>query len=565
MSGEDSGDQDDKLLRQFEREVLDTYHEGLALWQLPRPEAIYSVLAAYDSMVVVMREIEARKASFTHLGPYQYLKAIDEGFCEGLRWVTRGRGVEAVQPTASGAAIDAGGAFLVHAASYAQVAHYHVLYSRGVVRARVDQDKRTVRFEPRNIDRPTWETFAERSTIYEHRRRPSDEMHIALNDFVARLPYDLHSGRISIRDPMRVLAPEVEAFARIALPRVTLPLGPEADLGGFSMGAFRAFWFALYCWSQALGVLFLNRVYVKRAKQESGMPTQVMPLSEFIGWMAEMSRLERRVVARIVDRLSYDPTSPKADPFLTPLLRAGDDVCWSPICIGLSRAERNILKAMARHPALGDLAATLIGTSEGPMLRDLGLLLAQRGQYSYALRKHISVGYERGEIDLLAWTNRAPGEVLVVEAKALLTTGDTTESVRGNVEMAKAQAQLVRAAQLLKDTPDTQRRQMFPFVPWERVDTYRLLILTPDSQLGHAVDESVSPVATLDALKTHVRRRWYASPSTLWEVCRSRPWLAQYATGPIRYLETKIGDVTYELPHVGELEEDEPAFEPLEF
>jgi hypothetical protein len=136
----------------------------------------------------------------------------------------------------------------------------------------------------------------------------------------------------------------------------------------------------------------------------------------------------------------------------------------------------------------------------------------------------------------------------VVEAKALLTTGDTTESVRGNAEMAKAHAQLVRVAQLVKDTPDRQRRQMFPFVPWERVDTYRLLILTPDSQLGHAVDESITPVATLDALKTHVRRRCYASPSTLWKVCRSRPWLAQYATGPIRYLETKIGDVTYELP-----------------
>src|SRR6266852_7303497 len=83
---------------------------------------------------------------------------------------------------------------------------------------------------------------------------------------------------------------------------------------------------------------------------------------------------------------------------------------------------------------------------------------------------------------------------------------------------------------------------------------HRLLILTPDSQFGHAIDESVTPVVTIEAAKLHLRRRSYASPSVLWEACKARSWLATYPTGPSRYSKTTIGDVTYELPYTGDLE-----------
>ena len=188
-----------------------------------------------------------------------------------------------------------------------------------------------------------------------------------------------------------------------------------------------------------------------------------------------------------------------------------------------------------------------------PMLQEFGLLLAQKGAYSYALRKDISARGEDAEVDLLAWTKKAPNEVLLAEAKALLTPDEPSENVRAIAELAKAQRQLVRAAQLIKESPIGQRRQLYPFVPWERIDTYRLLIVTPDSQYGHALDESIAPVVTMDAFKIHLRRRDYASPSVLWATCKTRSWLAPYATGPLQYSPTKIGDVTYELPYTGEL------------
>jgi len=82
------------------------------------------------------------------------------------------------------------------------------------------------------------------------------------------------------------------------------------------------------------------------------------------------------------------------------------------------------------------------------MLREFGLLLAEKGQYSYGLRKNISAGDEHAELDLLAWKKKAPNEVLLVEAKALLTPDDAGETVTARAEILRAQGQLLRAAQV---------------------------------------------------------------------------------------------------------------------
>jgi hypothetical protein len=273
-----------------------------------------------------------------------------------------------------------------------------------------------------------------------------------------------------------------------------------------------------------------------------------MPVSQFIATMTAMSGLDQGVVGRIVDRISYDPRIPKADPFLTPLLRAGDDVCWSPLSVVLSRMERNLIKAMARHEDLRNHAATLVGDTKGPLLRALGVELAKKGQYDYKLRKSISAKEETAEIDLLAWTRRAPNEVLLVEGKALLSTDEAGEGIAASAEIARAQDQITRAAQLLEGAPISQKRALYPFVPWEQVDTYRLLVVTPDSQFGHAVDESRVPVATLDAFRLHARRAQCSSPTLLCEVLRERAWLRRYIEGPLSYDPVAIGDVTYEIP-----------------
>jgi hypothetical protein len=82
------------------------------------------------------------------------------------------------------------------------------------------------------------------------------------------------------------------------------------------------------------------------------------------------------------------------------------------------------------------------------------------------------------------------------------------------------------------------------------------LVVTPDSQFGHAVDESTVPIATLDAFRLHVRRRECISPTILCKVLRERAWLKRYLDGPLNYDQIVIGDVTYEIPFSGESQDD---------
>jgi hypothetical protein len=388
--------------------------------------------------------------------------------------------------------------------------------------------------------------------IYEEKPKPSARMHATLSDFLSTVEYTSTGGRLLLRAPESALHPAVQTYSWMAHPKEQLALPPSTDLIGFTVGQFRDFWFALYCWSQVLLGLFLRLVYMERRPQHHSMPTQVHSLDTFITTMTTISRLDRFVVTRIVERLSYDATRAKADPFLTPLIRGGSDLAWSPLCVALSRAERNLLKAMARQPDLKDHAATLIGSREKPLLREFGLLLAQRGSYNFKLFTEISVGDAACEIDLLAHTQRAPNEVLLVEGKAMLAVDDASETLAGASELLHAHTQLVTAARLLQATPLEQKRARYPFVTWEAVEAYRLLILTPDTPLGHAVDESVTPVVTVDAIKAHLRRRDYRSPSTLCEACRTKPWLAQFSADPVTYKAISVGDVTYEVPYVGE-------------
>jgi len=55
-----SADDNERILRKFEREVLDPFHLSLPLMQRPLGEALYAVMAAYDSTLVSLRAISAQ-------------------------------------------------------------------------------------------------------------------------------------------------------------------------------------------------------------------------------------------------------------------------------------------------------------------------------------------------------------------------------------------------------------------------------------------------------------------------------------------------------------------------
>jgi hypothetical protein len=197
-------------------------------------------------------------------------------------------------------------------------------------------------------------------------------------------------------------------------------------------------------------------------------------------------------------------------------------------------------------------AANIIGGREGPMLKELGLLLAKRGGYDYKLNRKVASADETAEIDLLAYSRKAPTEVLLVEGKAILAVDDVAEVHAATEQFNSAKEQLERTARILSTMPRQEKSSLFPFVDWSQVKSYHTLVVTPDSNPLSSFDEQEVPVITLELIRTQLRKRDFKSPWAICNACRRRDWLKPFALdGEDLYLGVTVGSVTYELPARG--------------
>jgi hypothetical protein len=187
------------------------------------------------------------------------------------------------------------------------------------------------------------------------------------------------------------------------------------------------------------------------------------------------------------------------------------------------------------------------------MLNHVGLLLAKKGKFDFKLNRPLRHGNQKAELDLLAYNRKVPSELLLIEAKAVLAVDDVGEVVTATKEFKKAQDQLRRAEALLRAMPAPQKRDIYPFVDWGRVDTFRLLVVTPDSNAQAEFDHSEVPLITLELMRTQLRYRDYKSPTAVWEACKRKAWMEPLTlTGADFYKEIRIGSVKYEIPLKGD-------------
>ena len=136
---------EEEILRQFEAQVLDTFHTTLPLWPLKRGRAIYGLMAAFDTMIIPMEAILSETTS-EDVGAMLQMKLWQEGFNQALRWLTAD-GLIMPEPVADVEMLDKGGEFLLYAATqYIPVASMHVAYSRGFASVEVDKQARSIRF-----------------------------------------------------------------------------------------------------------------------------------------------------------------------------------------------------------------------------------------------------------------------------------------------------------------------------------------------------------------------------------------------------------------------------------
>jgi hypothetical protein len=552
-----SADENDRLMRRFESD-LDSYHNSLPLMRRNPGPALYAVMAAYDSMFLPLREVSAQMDE-TAIGSRQAIRAIVQSINPALLWITSEWGAVCPDPAADVPLIDDGGNFLTHAREYFQLSAFHIMYSRGLMSVECDEEKRLVRFV-----RPTTRDFPDgfASAVVSQRatkRHDCDreQVTLAFMRWLSRASYRLERGRIHFTGPRALANKEIIDIANLFAMPEALELSDETDLIGFTMGEFRRFWLGLHGWSIAATELYL-RLVDNGVAQERCMPTQIVSEREFFDTMSYLTELEPQVLESITSRLSYDVSDLKRDVFLQPLLSSSGSISWCPLWIKQSRPERNMLKLMSRSGTLGNAAATIIGSRERQMLNELGLLLAKKGGYDYKLNRLLRHEGQSSEVDLLAYNRKAPTEVLLVEAKAVLAVDDVAEVQSATEHFIKAQTQLERAIRILISMSNDRKRLTFPFVDWAHVTTYRPLVVTPDSTPLAQSDHNAVPVITLELIRTQLRNREFNSPTAIWEASQRKEWLNQFnLESEDFYSSIRIGVITYEVPARGVRSESE--------
>ena len=201
-----------------------------------------------------------------------------------------------------------------------------------------------------------------------------------------------------------------------------------------------------------------------------------------------------------------------------------------------------------------NLAATVIGSREKIMLREIGVTFARKGGYDFKLNKTLQHMDRKGELDLLAYNCKYPDQILLIEGKAVLAVDDLTEVIAASKELCRAQEQIRSTAELLKSMPIEQKQALYPFVQWDRVTSYYLMVATPETQPdSQQYDYEEVPLVTLETMKNQLNTKQLQSPRSFHEASKRREWLDDLIPATEFYETIEIGGVKYEIPGEGEV------------
>lgn len=542
----------EQFLRDAEVKVLDVHHTTLPLWKHDHLKATFSCLVQYDCFAILAIMGPPQVSGIGHL---QLLKGFDEGLAQAIQWLHDGKSRVDLIPSSDRDLIGEAGLFCRHASTYVDVADFHKMYGRKQVTIEFDEAARRIRFVRLHGSSPATGLLG----MAEHTNRLNKIMKTpdaktarrlaeAAQNKLSAAPIRYDGSLIGLEDVRIANDTDVKSIFALAMPTEPILLEDLDDLGGFNVAEFRDFFQALQRWSFCCGHFFLESL-MKRGKQQwECIPTQHVLRAEFLSKMTELSDLPIDKVSAITDRLTYDNRTKSPQVFQQPLFCGPDYVTWSVSVIQNSKFLRNMLKLMSRTKATEKYAATLIGSRERAMLRELGALLSRRGKCSFNLTAELSLGGEDAEVDLLAYNPKFPDEVLIVEAKAVLGVDEINEVDSATTEMISGQNQLAKRIAMLEAMPLEQKQGLFKFVNWNVSPKIFGVVIAADAEPNNRYDQAIFPGISLQTIKDRLRDNHFGSPLKFWKACRDRHWLTHLSEYEETYRPIKIGDVTYEIP-----------------
>ncbi len=470
-----TGHEAETLLREYEKNHLDQYYKSLPSIQQLNESSGYYLLAAYDTLNL---------KDISHPGEYfgsddlGQTKFTEEGFTQACRWLSAEGAISDITPNYGSRAIKDSFHLLVEGAKYARIADYHMMYGRGIIDIRIDQNSKSVFFDHTSIRDNVHDIELVLEQTYDRSRYlgsllqglMSDDEVAQIRKIIPSVSRLIENGHVIVTD---LNALQEDCFKNIArrLMKSREQLIPAGtDLDSFTIEELTIFWTSMISWCLLIEMISLQSVD-SGIKFDKCMSTQVMDKIEFAGTIERLTGIARSKVDNIVERLSFDASNPKSDIFLQPFLSKDDKIAWSTRLIGETNYQRNMLKLMSRTDSYRGIAANIIGARERALLGDLGKYLEARG-FAYKLLTEITLDELTGDIDLLAWNKKCSDQILIIEFKANLPPDEINEVNAFTEELIHGQSQIEKCITILTGMQDDLKREIFRFVEWEKVRYY---------------------------------------------------------------------------------------------
>lgn len=220
--------------------------------------------------------------------------------------------------------------------------------------------------------------------------------------------------------------PNVNDFCN-ALPEVQhlaaegFELPDSWNFDGVPIATLRQFWTALMLWGMVHNAVS-HRLFGRQIPNLHHLV--IRRKGRLVDWLEDCLKLDKTILARLIDLHTYDRQHNLPDIALTPLLALNDDLlAFSPWLVLTSRFERNFSAFVARnykskYDAGTDDLAPLMAAQIAEAFREAG--------FKTKLSVPIRTSKGDGDIDLLVWS---PEEryVLGIELKWVIGVADVME------------------------------------------------------------------------------------------------------------------------------------------
>ncbi len=170
------------------------------------------------------------------------------------------------------------------------------------------------------------------------------------------------------------------------------------------------------------------------------------------------------------------------------------------------------------------------------------------GQHGFQFKTRIGLPDGVGEIDVLAFHDKNPTELLVIEVKGVLEVDEVNEVDHATEELMSGQGQLRKVIGVLRALPPADRVRLWSKPTWPHVTDLYGVVLAPTAQPNARYDHREYPAITLDTLRTHFRPQHLRSPRRLWAAAVAKPWLRRFGGATFEFDQIRVGEVTYEIP-----------------